>query len=358
MDRLLFGDFERVNREKREVEGYFFVNEACGDGWTIKRQAIADAIDQYMQRGNLREMHTSSAVGKVKEIKWHGNKAYLKAKIVDDQAWEKIKEGVYTGFSVGIKRTKAIGSVVLGCRMVEISVVDIPADNDANIEVFRSISNENKSVLFEEENMDNIERASLAEYIEACADSVLTDKILEWFKYSILDAEYTENVEENISKSINELKDFIVNLKVNKKVEIPNEVAEENSDKMPEEVERSEDSEVDEVPDIIREEVPDPAPKEEDVVEPKEPESNEFARVISELENKFEARTAELEEKLARSEARVAELEKASTPTNNNDDPVLYTSLEDTKPEVKVTAASTREERIRAAIEINKNKQR
>ena len=96
--------------------------------------------------GNVREMHENSAVGKLTEFLPNDSEKQFEvvAKIIDDQAWEKVAEGVYTGFSIGgeyqrrwedpehenVKRYTAIPS--------EISLVDNPCIPDATFEYIKS----------------------------------------------------------------------------------------------------------------------------------------------------------------------------------------------------------------------------
>src|ERR1019366_1693577 len=53
--------------------------------------------------GNLREMHQLSAVGKGTgyEFRDAEKSIFMSFKVVDDDAWKKVSEGVYTGFSQG-----------------------------------------------------------------------------------------------------------------------------------------------------------------------------------------------------------------------------------------------------------------
>lgn len=57
-----------------------------------------------LSKGNLRVMHDpKAAVGKITDISFNDDEKAVDivAKVVDDQAWKKVVEGVYTGFSVG-----------------------------------------------------------------------------------------------------------------------------------------------------------------------------------------------------------------------------------------------------------------
>lgn len=96
--------------------------------------------------GNLREMHENSAVGKLVEFEPNDEEKRFEvvAKVIDDEAWEKVAEGVYTGFSIGgeytrrwddpdhknVKRYTANPS--------EISLVDNPCIPGATFEFIKS----------------------------------------------------------------------------------------------------------------------------------------------------------------------------------------------------------------------------
>ena len=76
----------------------------------------------------------ASAVGVAQEATVDGTGLWLKDKIVDDDAWRKVKEGVYKGFSIGGAVTGRDGgnpAIVTGVELTEISLVDRPANPDA-----------------------------------------------------------------------------------------------------------------------------------------------------------------------------------------------------------------------------------
>lgn len=133
----LYAPFARVNEESRTVEGYCFVNEDVGSGLVWERSAMEDATPDYMRWANLREMHQNSAVGVTEVITWDERGAKITAKVVDDAAWEKVKTGVYKGFSARIKPVAMRGDRVTRCIWFENSLVDRPADPDCPIDSFR-----------------------------------------------------------------------------------------------------------------------------------------------------------------------------------------------------------------------------
>jgi phage head maturation protease len=124
----------KVDAEQRMVWGYASTEAADEQGETVSRDALAAALDDYMRFANIREMHQPSAVGIAKEAELDDKGLYLGAKIVDADAWAKIVEGVYKGFSIGgrvTSRDPADRTVITGLALTEISVVDRPANPEA-----------------------------------------------------------------------------------------------------------------------------------------------------------------------------------------------------------------------------------
>src|SRR6266849_5658286 len=91
----------KVDAEQRMVWGYASTEAEDDQGETVSREALVAALDDYMRFANIREMHQPSAVGVAKEAAVDDKGLYLGAKIVDADAWQKVVEGVYKGFSIG-----------------------------------------------------------------------------------------------------------------------------------------------------------------------------------------------------------------------------------------------------------------
>jgi hypothetical protein len=87
--------------------------------------------------GNLRSMHGQIAAGLIKDIQFddHAKAIDVVARVVDDNEWQKVLEGVHTGFSIGGRYLRRWPDVV-GDQAVmrytaapaEISLVDSPAN--------------------------------------------------------------------------------------------------------------------------------------------------------------------------------------------------------------------------------------
>ncbi|WP_298421036.1 hypothetical protein [Rhodoblastus sp.] len=96
--------------------------------------------------GNLRAMHGKVAAGKISSILFNDaeKRIEIMAKIVDDDEWRKIEEGVYTGFSQGgdyVKRWPDPENSELTrytARPTEISLVDLPCLAEANFELVKA----------------------------------------------------------------------------------------------------------------------------------------------------------------------------------------------------------------------------
>lgn len=143
----------KINKEKRTVSGFASLDNIDRHGDIVTAEASKRAFENF--RGNIREMHGPSAVGKMIDFKEDsfydkttGNKyngVYVTAYISKgaQDAWEKCLDGTYTGFSIGgnivdAKMEKADGEsderrVIHNYDLHELSLVDSPANPLANI---------------------------------------------------------------------------------------------------------------------------------------------------------------------------------------------------------------------------------
>jgi phage head maturation protease len=136
----LWMPFAKVDVARRTVAGYATTPDRDMDGEIITLDAVKAALPDYMQWGNIREMHTNRAVGvaDATKTKMDTTGLWLTAKIVDDEAWKKCVEGVYKGFSIGGRKeavAEADPSTITAIKLVEISIVDRPANPSCRFEV-------------------------------------------------------------------------------------------------------------------------------------------------------------------------------------------------------------------------------
>ena len=96
-------------------------------------------------QGNLRAMHQPIAAGRIEHLDYDdANKVIaIAAKVVDDNEWKKVEEGVYTGFSIGgkyAKRWTDPNNVELRrytAIPTEISIVDNACNPDATFDMVK-----------------------------------------------------------------------------------------------------------------------------------------------------------------------------------------------------------------------------
>lgn len=103
------------------------------------------ASAKWWNYANIREQHTSKGVGKGREIEYDdaNRRITLTSKIVDGDAIMKIDEGVYSGYSIGIKGAGIVkdaaapnGRINRG-NQVECSIVDHPSLETAKFAVVK-----------------------------------------------------------------------------------------------------------------------------------------------------------------------------------------------------------------------------
>ena len=109
-----------------------------------KWSAEAAAASGGKSLGAVRAMHGSVAAGKLTDIAFDDNakRIMVCAKIVDDDEWRKVQEGVYTGFSQGGRYVKRWADADTGLTRYtaephEISLVDLPCVPDATFDVVK-----------------------------------------------------------------------------------------------------------------------------------------------------------------------------------------------------------------------------
>lgn len=116
------------------VSGIASSESVDSDGEIILSKAISDAIPDYMRFGAVREMHDNKACGTALSMMVINDKTMFEALVVDPIAVMKINTGVYKGFSIGGKITKRNDlnkNIIEGLKLVEVSLVDRPANPES-----------------------------------------------------------------------------------------------------------------------------------------------------------------------------------------------------------------------------------
>ena len=145
--------FSKVDKDRRMVSGFATVDNVDKQNDIVTTEASLKAFDKF--RGNIREMHGPTAVGKMvsfKQEKYFDPESrkfysgvYVSAYVSKgaQDTWEKVLDGTLSGFSIGGKMNKWDDAydekseeqirVIKDYDLVELSLVDNPANQFANI---------------------------------------------------------------------------------------------------------------------------------------------------------------------------------------------------------------------------------
>jgi hypothetical protein len=116
--------------------------QICDPAW------LERAMPEWFKFGNIREQHSSVAAGVATEYKAQGTEHFITAHVVDPSSVKKVEAGVLKGFSIGIRRprvvkdNKAIGGRIVDGQIVEVSLVDRPANPACTLIVAKTVDSE------------------------------------------------------------------------------------------------------------------------------------------------------------------------------------------------------------------------
>lgn len=143
------GDFIAKRNEEGDL---IVVGKATGEDLDLDRQIcdgewLSKAMPEWFRTGaNVREQHSSIAAGVGLEIEQDGSDWYLKSEVVDPGTQRKVEKKVLRGYSIGIKNAQVIkdasapGGRIVGGDIVEISLVDRPANPTAQIAIAKAVA--------------------------------------------------------------------------------------------------------------------------------------------------------------------------------------------------------------------------
>lgn len=126
-----------------KVWGWASSEAVDSEGEVITADAMKGAIPEYMKFGAVREMHDAKkAAGTAIEATVNDEgKTWFGAHVVDPVAVKKCETGVYKGFSIGGRvtaRDEVNKNTITGLNLVEVSLVDRPANPESVFEVFKA----------------------------------------------------------------------------------------------------------------------------------------------------------------------------------------------------------------------------
>jgi len=154
MNNLTTAYFE-ITKSDRQPDGTLMVyGKATDDSLDIDQQ-ICDPVwldtampEWFRTGGNIREQHSSIAAGVAKEYEKKKDGHYIHALVVDPTSVKKVDAGVLRGFSIGIKSPRVVRDVkaangrIIDGQIVEVSLVDRPANPNCQLVLAKSVEGE------------------------------------------------------------------------------------------------------------------------------------------------------------------------------------------------------------------------
>lgn len=114
--------------------------QICDEGWL--KTAMPDWFESG---GNIREQHSNIAAGVATDYESKADGHYITALVVDPVSVKKVETGVLKGFSIGIRSPriirdeKAAGGRIVDGQIVEVSLVDRPANPNAKLMLAKAL---------------------------------------------------------------------------------------------------------------------------------------------------------------------------------------------------------------------------
>lgn len=302
-----FIPIQKVDDEQRMVWGYASTPDLDSDGEIIELNAIEKALPEYMKFPTIREMHQPKAAGRTVEATIDNKGLFIGAKIVSDEAWNMVKEGVYAGFSIAGKVVQKLRNRISELKLTEISLVDVPANKSAVITLWKSEGGSEHPLIIALRDIE-FESGSIEDKLREGVIRMAEEKIAEQ------NAEQNEEQEEEVVEAEETKEAEVVEeaqAQEDEAVESTDEDAEANADA--EEVEETTDEE----PEVVVDEAKEASDQPSDIT-----------KTLEVLISKVEALTAEKQvekaedTELQKMQKRYAELEKRINELENTPMPV------------------------------------
>jgi hypothetical protein len=147
--------FFAITKSDKNADGTLMVyGKATDDSLDIDQQ-ICDPVwldsampEWFKSGGNIREQHSQIAAGVAKEYEKKADGHFISVLVVDPISVKKVDAGVLKGFSIGIKSPrvvrdqKAVNGRIIDGQIVEVSLVDRPANPNCQLVLAKSVNGE------------------------------------------------------------------------------------------------------------------------------------------------------------------------------------------------------------------------
>jgi hypothetical protein len=144
--------YAEITKAERDENGDLVVyGRATGPDLDLDKQIcdpewLKTAMPEWFKVGNVREQHSSIAAGVGQEIKQLPDGGWdLKSLVIDPVSARKVEKGVLKGYSIGIRSPKVVkdasapGGRICGGQIVEVSLVDRPANPTCQLTLAKAL---------------------------------------------------------------------------------------------------------------------------------------------------------------------------------------------------------------------------
>lgn len=179
--------FAQIIKQEKLDDGTLLVYGKATDDSVDIDQQICDAAwlekampEWFKTGGNIREQHSNIAAGVAKELNSTNDGHYISALVVDPVSVKKVETGVLKGFSIGIRAprvvrdNKAANGRIIDGQIVEVSLVDRPANPNAKLMLAKS--DDGKELVQVEELIETIDETVKGEKMEHEEEKAVSEK--------------------------------------------------------------------------------------------------------------------------------------------------------------------------------------
>lgn len=143
--------FARIIKADKQEDGSLLVTGVASDSSLDADEQVCDgrwlksAMPAWFRWGNIREQHSNIAAGVATEYEDKDGQHWVTARVVDPSSVKKVESGVLKGFSIGIRSPrvvrdeKAAGGRIVDGEIVEVSLVDRPANPACTISLAKTL---------------------------------------------------------------------------------------------------------------------------------------------------------------------------------------------------------------------------
>jgi hypothetical protein len=183
-----------ITKADKNADGTLMVyGKATDDSLDIDQQ-ICDPVwldtampNWFKTGGNIREQHSQIAAGVAKEYEKKADGHFISVLVVDPVSVKKVDAGVLKGFSIGIKSprvvrdTKAANGRIIDGQIVEVSLVDRPANPNCQLVLAKSVNGESGVWKVEEliEKSDEVTPEATEVAAEVVAEETVAEAVVE-----------------------------------------------------------------------------------------------------------------------------------------------------------------------------------